>query len=236
MTTVHTISTESKPQTTGLNSLLEAVAAPVYEPTPAGSNATFASAFISESISILQQIDTAALERMAAQLAHVRAIGGRLFILGVGGSAGHASHAVNDFRKICGFEAYAPTDNVSELTARANDEGWDTCFAEWLRGSRISAKDGVLVFSVGGGNREKKVSVNIVRALETAVEAGARIFGIVGRNGGYTRQVAETCLVIPMVTSARVTPHTEGLCAVLWHLLVSHPILQLQPTKWETVP
>ena len=236
MTTVHPAPPEAKTETPGLSSLLEAVAAPVYEPTPAGANATFASAFLAESISILQQLDSAPIERMAAELAHVRAIGGRLFILGVGGSAGHASHAVNDFRKLCGFEAYAPTDNVSELTARANDEGWETCFSEWLRGSRINAKDAVLVFSVGGGSREKNVSVNLVRALETAAEAGARVFGIVGRDGGYTGQVADTCLVIPTVTSARVTPHTEGLCAVLWHLLVSHPILQIQPTKWETVP
>ena len=236
MSTVYPALPEPKAETPGLSSLLEAVASPVYEPTAAGNNATFSATFIAESIAILQQLDAAPIERMAAELAHVRAIGGRLFILGVGGSAGHAGHAVNDFRKLCGFEAYAPTDNVSELTARANDEGWETCFAEWLRGSRINAKDAILVFSVGGGNREKNVSVNIVRALETAAEAGARIFGIVGRNGGYTRQVADTCLVIPIVASARVTPHTEGLCAVLWHLLVSHPILQLKPTKWETVP
>ena len=195
----------------------------------------FASAFLKESIAILEQMDVAAIERMALGLARVRELGGRLFILGVGGSAGHASHAVNDFRKLCGFEAYAPTDNVSELTARANDEGWDTCFAAWLEGSRISARDGVLVFSVGGGSREKNVSVNIVRALETAAEAGAHIFGIVGRDGGFTRQVAEASVVIPPLASERVTPHTEGLCAVIWHLLVSHPLLQRAATKWESV-
>jgi D-sedoheptulose 7-phosphate isomerase len=195
----------------------------------------FAASFIGESIQILESVDIAAIERMAAGLARVRELGGRLFILGVGGSAGHAGHAVNDFRKLCGFEAYAPTDNVSELTARANDEGWDTCFAAWLQGSRIGARDGVLVFSVGGGSREKNVSVNIVRALETASEAGAHIFGIVGRNGGFTRQIAEECIVIPALAPDRITPHTEGLCAVLWHLLVSHPQLQRVGTKWETL-
>lgn len=215
---------------TTLTALKEALgrSAPVRE-------AGFASKFISESIAILEQIDLAAVERMAAALARVRELGGRLFILGVGGSAGHAGHAVNDFRKLCGFEAYAPTDNVSELTARANDEGWDTCFAAWLAGSRIGARDGVLVFSVGGGSREKNVSVNIVRALETAKEAGAHIFGIVGRNGGFTREVAEECIVIPALVPERITPHTEGLCAVLWHLLVSHPLLQRAATKWESV-
>src|SRR6202042_2047367 len=195
----------------------------------------FAETFLSESIDILQRIDTHEIERMAAGLSAVRELGGRLFILGVGGSAGHAGHAVNDFRKICGFEAYAPTDNVSELTARANDEGWDTCFSAWLKGSRIGARDGVLVFSVGGGSREKNVSVNIVRALETASAAGAHIFGIVGRNGGYTRQASEECIVIPALVPDRITPHTEGLCAVLWHLLVSHPLLQRAATKWESV-
>jgi D-sedoheptulose 7-phosphate isomerase len=183
----------------------------------------------------LGQIDTPAIERMALGLARVRELGGRLFILGVGGSAGHAGHAVNDFRKLCAFEAYAPTDNVSELTARANDEGWDNCFAGWLKGSRIGPCDGVLVFSVGGGSLEKNVSVNIVRALETAAEAGAGIFGIVGRDGGFTGEKAEVCIVIPPLAPDRVTPHTEGLCAVLWHLLVSHPLLQRVATKWESV-
>jgi D-sedoheptulose 7-phosphate isomerase len=216
---------------TGLQEALRQEAAPLSAPIPAG----FAAGFIAESIAILEQVDIATIERMAAGLARVRELGGRLFILGVGGSAGHAGHAVNDFRKLCGFEAYAPTDNVSELTARANDEGWDTCFAAWLQGSRIGPRDGVLVFSVGGGSREKNVSVNIVRALEAASEAGAHIFGIVGRNGGFTRQAAEECIVIPALAPDRVTPHTEGLCAVLWHLLVSHPLLQRVATKWESV-
>jgi D-sedoheptulose 7-phosphate isomerase len=215
---------------TSLTGLQAALAPATATPSPG-----FAAGFIAESIAILETVDIAAIERMAAGLARVRELGGRLFILGVGGSAGHAGHAVNDFRKLCGFEAYAPTDNVSELTARANDEGWDTCFAAWLMGSRIGPRDGVLVFSVGGGSREKNVSVNIVRALETASEAGAHIFGIVGRNGGFTRQAAEECIVIPALAPDRITPHTEGLCAVLWHLLVSHPLLQRAATKWESV-
>jgi D-sedoheptulose 7-phosphate isomerase len=219
---------------TSLTGLQEALRQEAH-PLPAPGQEGFAAGFIAESIAILEQVDIAAIERMAAGLARVRELGGRLFILGVGGSAGHAGHAVNDFRKLCGFEAYAPTDNVSELTARANDEGWDTCFAAWLQGSRIGPRDGVLVFSVGGGSREKNVSVNIVRALETASEAGAHIFGIVGRNGGFTRQAAEECIVIPALAPDRVTPHTEGLCAVLWHLLVSHPLLQRVTTKWESV-
>jgi D-sedoheptulose 7-phosphate isomerase len=196
---------------------------------------TFATKYLSETIAILNMVDPASIEAMAAGLASVRAGGGRLFILGVGGSAGHASHAVNDFRKICGFEAYAPTDNVSELTARVNDDGWDTTFVEWLRGSRLRAGDGLLVFSVGGGNRTKNVSVNLVRSLELAGEARAKVFGIVGRDGGFTKQVADACIVVPTVASERTTPHTEGLCAVFWHLLVSHPALQQAPTKWESV-
>src|SRR5687767_3308016 len=194
---------------------------------------TFAELFVEESISILRAVDYGEIERMAAGLAAVRAGGGRLFILGVGGSAGHASHAVNDFRKICGIETYAPTDNVSELTARVNDEGWETCFSEWLKVSRINAADAVLVFSVGGGSRRGNVSMNIVRALETARAAGASIYGIVGRDGGFTREVANACIVIPPVYEDRVTPHTEGVCAVVWHLLVSHPLLKAAPTKWE---
>src|SRR5579872_5496325 len=196
---------------------------------------SFSRKFLDEGIEVLKQLDESSIEALAEGLAAVRAGGGRLFILGVGGSAGHASHAVNDFRKLCRFEAYAPTDNVSELTARANDEGWETCFSAWLEGSRINSRDAVLVFSVGGGNREKNVSVNIVRALETADNAGAHIFGIVGRNGGFTLEVAEACVVIPTVADDRVTPHTEGLCAVVWHLLVSHPDLQRSATKWESV-
>src|SRR5580693_1748295 len=196
---------------------------------------TFSEQFLEESAQVIQKIDPASIEALARGLAAVRAGGGRLFILGVGGSAGHASHAVNDFRKICGIESYAPTDNVSELTARVNDEGWDTCFSEWLRVSRLRAGDGVLVFSVGGGNREKNVSVNLVRSLELAREVGAKVFGVVGRDGGYTKQVADACVVIPTVAAERVTPHTEGFCAVVWHLLVSHPKLQREKTKWESV-
>lgn len=196
---------------------------------------TFTQTYLDESMELIRRLDRAAIEAVATGLAAVRAGGGRLFILGVGGSAGHASHAVNDFRKICGFEAYAPTDNVSELTARINDEGWDTCFAEWLRGSRLRAGDGVLVFSVGGGNRDKNVSVNLVRSLELAREVGARVYGVVGRDGGYTAQVADACVVIPTVAAERITPHTEGFCAVIWHLLVSHPALARSGTKWESV-
>ena len=196
---------------------------------------TFVARYLAESAEIIARLDQAAIEAVAVGLAGVRADGGRLFVLGVGGSAGHASHAVNDFRKLCGFEAYAPTDNVSELTARVNDEGWDSCFVEWLRGSRLRRGDGVLVFSVGGGNRERNVSVNLVSALEHAREVGARIFGIVGRDGGTTRALADACVLIPTVAADRVTPHTEGMCAVVWHLLVSHPELQRAPTKWESV-
>jgi D-sedoheptulose 7-phosphate isomerase len=196
---------------------------------------SFSQSFLDESTTLIQKLDVASIEALAEGLAQVRAREGRLFLLGVGGSAGHAGHAVNDFRKICGFEAYAPTDNVSELTARVNDEGWDTCFSEWLKGSRLRKGDGVLVFSVGGGNREKNVSVNLVRSLELAREVGASVFGIVGRDGGYTKQVAEACVLIPVVSSDRITPHTEGFCAVIWHLLVSHPKLAQKATKWESV-
>jgi D-sedoheptulose 7-phosphate isomerase len=196
---------------------------------------SFARNFLDESRAVLAALDADAIERVAERLAAARARGGRLFILGVGGSAGHASHAVNDFRKLCGFEAYTPTDNASELTARINDEGWDSCFAEWLRGSRLGAPDALLVFSVGGGNREKNVSVNLVRALELGAEVGATIVGIVGKDGGFTAQVAHACVVIPPLVADRITPHTEGLCAVVWHLLVSHPVLQTRPTKWESV-
>jgi D-sedoheptulose 7-phosphate isomerase len=197
--------------------------------------ARFTDEFIRESIAILQTIDTSTVEAVAVGLGAVRDRGGRLFILGVGGSAGHASHAVNDFRKICAFEAYTPTDNVSELTARINDDGWDSSFEEWLKGSRLSAADAVLVFSVGGGSRERGVSVNLVRALELAARVGAAIYGIVGRDGGFTREAANACVVIPALYADRITPHTEGLCAVIWHLLVSHPALQLSQTKWESV-
>jgi D-sedoheptulose 7-phosphate isomerase len=196
---------------------------------------SFTTQYLEESLELIRKLDATAIEAVAAGLARVRDGGGRLFILGVGGSAGHAGHAVNDFRKLCGFEAYAPTDNVSELTARVNDEGWDTCFVEWLRGSRLRAGDGVLVFSVGGGNRAKNVSVNLVRSLELAKQVGAAIYGIVGRDGGFTKEVADACVVIPTVAAERTTPHTEGFCAVIWHLLVSHPALQRAATKWESV-
>lgn len=196
---------------------------------------SFTSSFLAESVEILQRLDTHEVERLVAGLADTRARGGRLFILGVGGSAGHASHAVNDFRKICGFEAYTPTDNVSELTARTNDEGWDTTFSAWLQGSRLSARDALLVFSVGGGDRERNVSVNLVRALELAHDVDAPVFGIVGRDGGYTAKVAEACVVIPPLFSDHITPHTEGLCAVVWHMVVTHPLLAAQATKWESL-
>jgi D-sedoheptulose 7-phosphate isomerase len=196
---------------------------------------TFSKTFVEESIDVLTSIDTDVVERMAEGLAAVREREGRLFILGVGGSAGHASHAVNDFRKICGFEAYTPTDNVSELTARANDEGWDTTFAEWLRGSRLCDRDGLLVFSVGGGNAAKAVSTNLVAALRLGSERGSSIFGVVGRDGGMTAQVAEVCVVIPPLYADHITPHTEGLCAVVWHLLVSHPALARVATRWESL-
>jgi D-sedoheptulose 7-phosphate isomerase len=194
----------------------------------------FVDLYLQETLEAVRDLDAAAIDATARGLARVREGGGRLFILGVGGSAGHASHAVNDFRKICGFESYAPTDNVSELTARVNDEGWETSFSEWLKGSRLGARDAVLVFSVGGGNREKNVSPNLVRALEIAQQVGAPVFGIVGKDGGATKAAAEACVLIPTVSPDRITPHTEGLCAVVWHLLVSHPALKRSATKWES--
>jgi D-sedoheptulose 7-phosphate isomerase len=194
---------------------------------------TFAEIYLAETRRLLDELNLGDLERLAAGLAAVRERGGRLFILGVGGSAGHASHAVNDFRKLCCFEAYAPTDNVSELTARINDEGWDTSMAAWLLASRFNEKDGLLVFSVGGGSREKNISMNLVRAIELAKDLRAKVFGIVGRDGGFTAKAADACVVVPPAFPDRITPHTEGLCAVLWHLLVSHPALKKTPTKWE---
>lgn len=196
---------------------------------------SFSELYLEETKSILDAIDRADIDRVAEGLARVREAGGRLFLLGIGGSAGHASHAVNDFRKICGFEAYSPTDNVSELTARINDEGWETSFSEWLRGSRLGARDALLVFSVGGGDREKNISPNLVRAIEFAEEVGAGVFGVVGRDGGATRKFAAASVLIPPLVRERVTPHTEGICAVIWHLLVSHPALQRASTKWESV-
>jgi D-sedoheptulose 7-phosphate isomerase len=195
---------------------------------------TFTDTYLGETRGIVEAIDTEAVERLAEGLAQVRERSGRLFILGVGGSAGHASHAVNDFRKLCGLEAYTPVDNVSELTARINDEGWDTCFSAWLEGCHLGARDGVLVFSVGGGDWERGISANIVNALEAARSAGCFIGGVVGRDGGYTARVGDAVVVIPPLAQGRVTAHTEGLCAVIWHLLVSHPRLQRAPTKWES--
>jgi len=186
-------------------------------------------------VTVLRAIDQSAVEICATGLADVRRRGGRLFILGVGGSAGHASHAVNDFRKLCEFEAYAPTDNVSELTARINDDGWETAFGEWLRGSHLDWRDALLVLSVGGGDRARAVSANLVTAMEFARQTGSSIFAIVGRDGGFAAEVADACVVIPPLYPEHVTPHTEGLCAVIWHLLVSHPALARSPTKWESI-
>jgi len=188
--------------------------------------------YFREAARVCAEIDPGRIEALAAALAGVRDRGGRLFILGVGGSAANASHAVNDFRKLCGIEAYAPTDNVAELTARTNDEGWETVFSEWLKVSRLAARDAVLVFSVGGGSAERQVSVNLIRALELARERGAGIFGIVGRDGGHTAQVADVAVIVPSPQADRVTPHAEGFQAVVWHCLVSHPALQVMATKW----
>jgi D-sedoheptulose 7-phosphate isomerase len=194
----------------------------------------YTAAYVNEAIEILRQIDQSVIERIADLLAALRARGGRLFFLGVGGGAGHASHAVNDFRKIAGIEAYTPTDNVSELTARVNDDGWETAYAGWLRGSRLTASDMVFVFSVGGGDAQRKISANLVRAVEYAKRTGATVCGVVGRDGGYTAQVADACVVVPVVNPAAVTPHTESFQAVIWHLLVSHPKLKLAEMKWES--
>jgi D-sedoheptulose 7-phosphate isomerase len=190
---------------------------------------------LKETAEIVAKINPADCEKCVAELRAVRERGGRLFILGVGGSAANASHAVNDLRKIAGLECYAPTDNVSELTARTNDEGWASVFVEWLRGSRLNALDAVLVFSVGGGNLEKNVSPNLVLALQLAKQVGARVIGIVGKDGGYTAKVADACVIIPTVNPGNVTPHSEAFQAVLWHLFVSHPDLKVNQTKWESV-
>ena len=194
-----------------------------------------AAQFLSEAKRVIDGLDVTAIEKMASLLETGRGRGGRLFILGVGGSAANASHAVNDFRKIAGIEAYAPTDNVSELTARTNDEGWPTVFVEWLRVSRLKREDVIFVLSVGGGNMEKNVSPNLVTALQYAVEVGAPVIGIVGKDGGYTAQVAAACAIVPTVNPEHITPHSEAFQAVIWHLLVSHPRLKSNPTKWESV-
>jgi D-sedoheptulose 7-phosphate isomerase len=196
---------------------------------------TFSQQFLTEVQEIAKRLDVDALERLASLLRKVREREGRLFILGVGGSAANASHAVNDFRKIAGIEAYAPTDNVSELTARTNDEGWATVFERWLRVSRLRTQDGILVFSVGGGNREKQVSPNLVTALQYAHSVGAAIMGIVGRDGGYAASAADPCIIIPTVNDSHITPHAEAFQAVVWHLLVSHPLLKLEQTRWESI-
>ncbi|WP_292227890.1 SIS domain-containing protein [Brevundimonas sp.] len=195
----------------------------------------FADHFFAAAEKAMAAIDRNAVEAMAQRLAEVRERGGRLFLIGVGGSAGHASHATNDFRKICGFEAYCPTDNVSELTARINDEGWEGTFSTWLETSRLKPEDGLLIFSVGGGSIEPPVSANIVRAIQLAKSRGAMVTGIVGRNGGYTAQAADACVVVPTVDPQLITPLVEGLAAVVWHLLVSHPALALHKGHWEQI-
>ncbi|MBX6366167.1 MAG: SIS domain-containing protein [Gemmatimonadetes bacterium] len=201
----------------------------------AAERATHAARFLAESRWILERLDAAALEAMAAALAELRDRGGRLFFLGVGGGAAHASHAVNDFRKLAGMEAYAATDNVAELTARTNDEGWDSTLVEYLRGSRLRREDGVFVFSVGGGSVERGISTNLVRAVAYAAELGAAIFGVVGRDGGFTARMATHCIVVPTANPETITPHTETVQALVWHLLVSHPRLRRAAAKWESV-
>ena len=195
----------------------------------------FINQYFTEAKDIIEKIDKEQILKIISIINKIRTDKGRLFILGVGGGAGHASHAVNDFRKICGLEAYTPTDNVSELTARINDDGWETAYANWLRVSNLNNNDALLVFSVGGGNLEKNISVNILKSLELAKNLGAKICGIVGRDGGYTAQVADACVVIPPINPDTITPHTEAFQAVIWHLLVSHPDLQKYEMKWESV-
>ena len=194
---------------------------------------TYTQHHLSEASQIIAELDVAAIEKVATLLAELRSRAGRLFFLGVGGSAANCSHAVNDFRKIVGIEAYAPTDNVAELTARTNDEGWETVFVEWLKISRLQDRDAVFVFSVGGGNLEKNISPNLVKALQYAKEVGAGVVGVVGRDGGYTAKVADACVLIPTVNAETITPHAEAFQAVIWHLLVSHPSLKRIQTKWE---
>ena len=195
---------------------------------------TYSQKHLAEAAEVIARLDVDAIEHVAALLADLRARQGRLFFLGVGGSAGNCSHAVNDFRKIAGIESYAPTDNVSELTARTNDEGWETVFVEWLKTSRLSPNDMLFIFSVGGGNLEKNISPNLVRALQHAKVVGAKVVGVVGRDGGYTARVADACVIVPTVNPETVTPHSEAFQAVIWHLLVSHPALKAAQTKWES--
>jgi D-sedoheptulose 7-phosphate isomerase len=195
---------------------------------------TYTSRYVGEAHQVLDGLDQGAIERMVTLLVDLRTRGGRLFVLGVGGSAGNASHAVNDFRKICGIEAYAPTDNVSELTARVNDDGWESVFANWLRVSRLGARDMVWVFSVGGGDLERNISPNLVRAVQYAKEVGAQVCGVVGRTGGFTAKVADACIIVPTISPDTVTPHAEAFQAVVWHLIVSHPGLKASEMKWES--
>jgi D-sedoheptulose 7-phosphate isomerase len=195
---------------------------------------SYALQHLQEASQIIQKIDVAAIEKMADLLAAVKLDGGRIFFLGVGGSAGNCSHAVNDFRKIVGIESYAPTDNVSELTARTNDEGWASVFVEWLKVSKLAAKDALFIFSVGGGNLEKNISPNLVEAIKLAKSVGAKVTGVVGRDGGHTAQAADACVIIPTVNPETITPHSEAFQAVVWHLLVSHPKLKVNQTKWES--
>jgi D-sedoheptulose 7-phosphate isomerase len=198
------------------------------------SRMSFTQQFLGEAREILTRLDGAAIDAVVDALVRLRERGGRLFILGVGGSAANAAHAVNDFRKIAGIETYSPTDNVSELTARTNDEGWETVFVEWLRGSRLTARDGLLILSVGGGDLERNVSPNLVRAVQYGKQVGATVCGIVGRDGGYTAKVADACVIVPTVNPAHVTPHAEAFQAVVWHLLVTHPAIKIAATKWES--
>jgi D-sedoheptulose 7-phosphate isomerase len=195
---------------------------------------TYAEIHLNEAIEIIKKIDSSQIEKMAELIAKVKNEGGRIFFLGVGGSAGNCSHAVNDFRKIAGIESYAPTDNVSELTARTNDEGWETIFVEWLKISKLVPRDMIFIFSVGGGNLEKNISPNLVAALKYAKEVGSKIIGVVGRDGGYTAKVADACAIIPTINAETITPHSEAFQAVVWHLLVSHPKLKANQTKWES--
>jgi D-sedoheptulose 7-phosphate isomerase len=195
---------------------------------------SFSESYLEETARIVGQLDPDSIERLATGLTEVRDGGGRLFVLGVGGSAAHAGHAVNDFRKLCGFETYAPTDNVSELTARVNDDGWDSAYVEWLRGSRLGSGDAVLALSVGGGSVATNLSANLVAAMDHARQVGARVYAIVGRDGGYAREIADACVVIPPLVPEHVTPHTEGLASVICHLLVSHPALQQSAPVWES--
>lgn len=194
---------------------------------------SYAEIYLKEAAEIIRKLDTTAIERVASLLMQVKGDGGRVFFLGVGGSAANCSHAVNDFRKIVGLECYAPTDNVAELTARTNDEGWESVFAEWLKVSKLSARDAVFILSVGGGDVERNISPNLVRAIQFAREVGAKVTGVVGRDGGFTARSADACVIVPTVNAETITPHTEAFQALIWHLLVSHPLLKQNQTKWE---